>query len=118
MLRSENRTLRRQLAAQAAHNRFAACAANTGNVDVTALKDPTVREKAASKLRAKVYAAMATKAKLTPWIVDSGASQHTVSPNQVHDVSGRASVTTSRGCLLYTSPSPRDKRQSRMPSSA
>ena len=24
----------------------------------------------------------------------------------------------SRGCLLYTSPSPRDKRQSRMPSSA
>ena len=23
-----------------------------------------------------------------------------------------------RGCLLYTSPSPRDKRQSRMPSSA
>ena len=25
---------------------------------------------------------------------------------------------TTRGCLLYTSPSPRDKRQSRMPSSA
>ena len=25
---------------------------------------------------------------------------------------------TSKGCLLYTSPSPRDKRQSRMPSSA
>ena len=25
---------------------------------------------------------------------------------------------TYRGCLLYTSPSPRDKRQSRMPSSA
>ena len=25
---------------------------------------------------------------------------------------------TSYGCLLYTSPSPRDKRQSRMPSSA
>ena len=24
----------------------------------------------------------------------------------------------SKGCLLYTSPSPRDKRQSRMPSSA
>ena len=23
-----------------------------------------------------------------------------------------------KGCLLYTSPSPRDKRQSRMPSSA
>ena len=26
--------------------------------------------------------------------------------------------STTRGCLLYTSPSPRDKRQSRMPSSA
>ena len=25
---------------------------------------------------------------------------------------------SSEGCLLYTSPSPRDKRQSRMPSSA
>ena len=27
-------------------------------------------------------------------------------------------MTTGRACLLYTSPSPRDKRQSRMPSSA
>ena len=27
-------------------------------------------------------------------------------------------VVLSNGCLLYTSPSPRDKRQSRMPSSA
>ena len=27
-------------------------------------------------------------------------------------------ITSSRACLLYTSPSPRDKRQSRMPSSA
>ena len=27
-------------------------------------------------------------------------------------------VVTGKGCLLYTSPSPRDKRQSRMPSSA
>ena len=29
-----------------------------------------------------------------------------------------ASVISNQGCLLYTSPSPRDKRQSRMPSSA
>ena len=29
-----------------------------------------------------------------------------------------APVVTLKGCLLYTSPSPRDKRQSRMPSSA
>ena len=27
-------------------------------------------------------------------------------------------ISISRSCLLYTSPSPRDKRQSRMPSSA
>ena len=27
-------------------------------------------------------------------------------------------IAETRGCLLYTSPSPRDKRQSRMPSSA
>ena len=30
----------------------------------------------------------------------------------------RALVIRAEGCLLYTSPSPRDKRQSRMPSSA
>ena len=31
---------------------------------------------------------------------------------------GKASQQTRKSCLLYTSPSPRDKRQSRMPSSA
>ena len=31
---------------------------------------------------------------------------------------GHHDLLTLRGCLLYTSPSPRDKRQSRMPSSA
>ena len=31
---------------------------------------------------------------------------------------GAIDIAASRGCLLYTSPSPRDKRQSRMPSSA
>ena len=30
----------------------------------------------------------------------------------------KRAVAMGRGCLLYTSPSPRDKRQSRMPSSA
>ena len=30
----------------------------------------------------------------------------------------KANFDTSNSCLLYTSPSPRDKRQSRMPSSA
>ena len=31
---------------------------------------------------------------------------------------GKTSGRGHKGCLLYTSPSPRDKRQSRMPSSA
>ena len=31
---------------------------------------------------------------------------------------GQAQNTEAKTCLLYTSPSPRDKRQSRMPSSA
>ena len=33
-------------------------------------------------------------------------------------VSMKGTVIATWGCLLYTSPSPRDKRQSRMPSSA
>ena len=38
---------------------------------------------------------------------------------EVHGIIRRASlINTYRICLLYTSPSPRDKRQSRMPSSA
>ena len=36
---------------------------------------------------------------------------------EVHD-SAADFCTTDKSCLLYTSPSPRDKRQSRMPSSA
>ena len=34
------------------------------------------------------------------------------------DVAGEWLAQDSKSCLLYTSPSPRDKRQSRMPSSA
>ena len=30
----------------------------------------------------------------------------------------KAKIAAAKACLLYTSPSPRDKRQSRMPSSA
>ena len=56
--------------------------------------------------------------------VDSGASEHYF--DDTPGLRGRLSeyevleeprkITTA--CLLYTSPSPRDKRQSRMPSSA
>ena len=51
--------------------------------------------------------------------------------NQIEKLTGKKRIPTFRpgdtlkvtiriteGCLLYTSPSPRDKRQSRMPSSA
>ena len=34
------------------------------------------------------------------------------------DAADLAQITFIKACLLYTSPSPRDKRQSRMPSSA
>ena len=36
----------------------------------------------------------------------------------IHQVAHREFSEVMEGCLLYTSPSPRDKRQSRMPSSA
>ena len=39
-------------------------------------------------------------------------------PNTVLNQSPKEGTKVSQGCLLYTSPSPRDKRQSRMPSSA
>ena len=34
------------------------------------------------------------------------------------EIDAKGECTACHGCLLYTSPSPRDKRQSRMPSSA
>ena len=34
------------------------------------------------------------------------------------EINSVVGITTNEDCLLYTSPSPRDKRQSRMPSSA
>ena len=39
-------------------------------------------------------------------------------PLVVHDVDENKTIEHEKACLLYTSPSPRDKRQSRMPSSA
>ena len=37
---------------------------------------------------------------------------------ELFDVSGQSGLSSSKTCLLYTSPSPRDQRGSRMPSSA
>ena len=38
--------------------------------------------------------------------------------NDINDLKDNLQWESSKSCLLYTSPSPRDKRQSRMPSSA
>ena len=55
----------------------------------------------------------------TPCLVGAGACGLAASPDvpeaQVESVTG---LLRSMGCLLYTSPSPRDQRGSRMPSSA
>ena len=50
---------------------------------------------------------------------DSGGIKYTDDPSEaVKMVNPRYSGRTGDGCLLYTSPSPRDQRGSRMPSSA
>ena len=51
-------------------------------------------------------------------IEDASISQ-SADVETVTDITGNSETTlSSYDCLLYTSPSPRDKRQSRMPSSA
>ena len=49
-------------------------------------------------------------------IIRSTAVQDGV--ERLHIVAGQAAIDYSRDCLLYTSPSPRDVEESRMPSSA
>ena len=41
-----------------------------------------------------------------------------ISDKATGDVSGNATYAINKSCLLYTSPSPRDRQKSRMPSSA
>ena len=48
-------------------------------------------------------------------IVDDGSTDATY--NILNDL-GFNSISTPKTCLLYTSPSPRDRQKSRMPSSA
>ena len=63
---------------------------------------------------------------LTSWIYDYGGnikhSDHHTDQDAGLFLSriewNSKNATVNRDCLLYTSPSPRDKRQSRMPSSA
>ena len=48
------------------------------------------------------------------FVADVTGTTMVVDPN----VKGKVRVISSRPCLLYTSPSPRDRQKSRMPSSA
>src|SRR5664280_3033122 len=61
------------------------------------------------------------------WIPDNGIGQavtdnHSAGPSQAISIGGEPVVVLQRpkssDCLLYTSPSPRDRTRSRMPSSA
>ena len=51
-------------------------------------------------------------------VFDDGVIQQLAPPSVLYEKPENAFVASFIGCLLYTSPSPRDKRQSRMPSSA
>ena len=52
------------------------------------------------------------------WVMDNGHTVRLHDPRRFGCVLWHATGTPPHPCLLYTSPSPRDKRQSRMPSSA
>ena len=52
------------------------------------------------------------------YIYKNGDKFKTIDLVAKNDVTSKFAAITENTCLLYTSPSPRDKRQSRMPSSA
>ena len=58
------------------------------------------------------------RATVYPMGASLGASWSVALARRVGAAIGNESRATHNGCLLYTSPSPRDKRQARMPSSA
>ena len=63
----------------------------------------------------EVAQAILEMAKSTPQLLVLAGLASEVEEKAIHVICADAKV---RSCLLYTSPSPRDKRQSRMPSSA
>ena len=62
--------------------------------------------------------AVVAKSPLTGGVCDALASSHFAISGKALGVDALVFVGRCETCLLYTSPSPRDKRQSRMPSSA
>ena len=77
----------------------------TGEIIPTKQKVPTLGE---SKIKKKPL----NKGKVSPKQASAAVDKMLQTPQ------GVAKIMKPKGCLLYTSPSPRDKRQSRMPSSA
>ena len=64
------------------------------------------------------YAALPTEADMTNLISDSRAAEDRGYYDPLEDERLREAYSRYLGCLLYTSPSPRDLSTSRMPSSA
>ena len=57
-------------------------------------------------------------ASIAEWYVTTNEGITWINATVVGAPADSVLIVQSEGCLLYTSPSPRDKRQSRMPSSA
>ena len=84
----------------------------------------------AEALYPAIYDNIGEFSELGPWVVDGvscltvpispalAARYHRFRALQEDPLGGLSEAVRERACLLYTSPSPRDKRQSRMPSSA
>ena len=67
--------------------------------------------------RGRLLASVGSQGKLPPTQTVVSMASAALSASQ-HTALGDLHEVWFEGCLLYTSPSPRDKRQSRMPSSA
>ena len=93
------------MAAGATFNAYGATAAGT---EIKNLATVSYEDSAGNSYTAQSNEAVVTVAQVYSAAINSTDTSLTASPGQPVDLS----------CLLYTSPSPRDKRQSRMPSSA
>ena len=86
-----------------------------GVLSAVALPQLTAAQDEAASIAAKTEAANAGKSCTIELITGDGTGYE--SPAKTGKVTGSA-VTCAADCLLYTSPSPRDRTRSRMPSSA
>ena len=92
-----------------------------GAFDAAAMADGAVSKK--TKELIAVAVALTTQCQYcliihTEMAKKAGATEEELAEVTFVAAALRAGAAVTHGCLLYTSPSPRDKRQSRMPSSA